>query len=82
MERAVGVATETGETGTGAAGVGLKLKVTERLDLGYVFGTDSGCTVDFTTRLDDEFRTVLDDEVDNEEGCSQKPYVLRNVNIL
>ena len=57
---AVGV---TSGTGTGVAGVGSKLKVTERLDRGYVSGTDSICTLDF--------RTLLNDEVDNEEGCSR-----------
>ena len=51
--------------------------MTERLDLGQVFGMDKACTfefqtrLDFRTHLDDEGRTVLDDELDNEEECSR-----------
>ena len=54
-----------------------KIKVPERLDLGKVFGTDNVCTVEWQTRrdfrihLDDEGLSLLDDEVDNEEGCSK-----------
>ena len=49
MEGAVGAASGTGETGTG---VGSESEVTERLDLGRVFGTDKACTFEFRTCLD------------------------------
>ena len=78
MEGAVGVVTGTGGTGAGAVDVGLESKATERLDLGWGFEMDNVCTfefrtcLDFRTHLDDEGWTVLDDEVDNEEGCSRR----------
>ena len=62
LERGLAVDVAIG-TGIGVAGVGSKLKVMECLDRGYVIGTDSVYTFDF--------RTFLDDEVDNEEGCSR-----------
>ena len=74
MDGAIGV----GIGGTEATGIVLvsKLKATDCLDVRRVFGTDNCWTVGRRTRrdcrihLDDEGGS-LDDEVDNEVGCSK-----------
>ena len=65
-------------TGTGVIGIGVgsKSKVTERLDLGRVFGTDKGWNGERRTRQDlrihlDDEGLSFDDEVDNKESCSK-----------
>ena len=74
LDAAVGVV--TGGTGETETGLGTKSKVTERLDLGRVGGTDKGWTVGCRTHRDfrihlDEVGLSLDDKVDNEEGFSK-----------
>ena len=72
MDGAIGVAIG----GTDATRIGSKLKATVCLDLRRIFGTDNGWTVGRRTRRDcrihlDEEGGSLDDEVDNEVGCSK-----------
>ena len=72
MDGAIGVAIG----GTDATGTGSKLKATVCLDRRLIFGTDNGWTVGRRTRQDcrihlDEEGGSLDDEVDNEVGCSK-----------
>ena len=70
MDGAIGVAIG----GIDAMGTGSKLKATVCLDRRRLFGTDNGWTVGRRTRRDCRIHLDeggLDDEIDNEEGCSK-----------